>query len=656
MRPSPRSPSFFFRLPVMLPDIAIAGVNPILLAGALLALYLLGYVSGALLISPVPDRPPLTLGIVRGIAGLLLSATLFMLSMAVGLRWWAGPAIALAAAVGMYRVSAFALPRRPVIDGWEHVAGAAVAFVLLAPVLIASLRMAPGPYPPVFFSVDTPYFLEKVHALVRANELPPPSLGMLNGRYVYHYGSHAAAALISRVSFLPPHHTLFLVVTPALVAGIFAAAIVAVRAIGARIPWLIAVPLLVVSVPSLWYPFWLQVTPRLVDAFASGSPRPLRSLADAYELWGVAGVNGQNLASQFIVLAVIGGIVAAPIRGWRLPVFLIGSAVLFKAQTGLALVAGFALMELWEARRTRSIRPLARVVAAAVVFGVVYSALWILPRLPVSYRTELFPFYHFHYLEDRGWVPWYLADVAWLLVPALLFLSRSWPPSGRSRLSFLILAITPLIMVNAFRGVDLRPGMGYDEDWFQIIIAAPVLIHALVLMLAESGWPRVSIARKTIFGGLVAAAVVPAVIVSTAYSRVLIERPAKGHEFVDNHALARALQAIPVKGSLLVTNDLRYPAGDFARKNRQMQIPALFGHQAFAINYAYEVYDFSADRQQLQQLLEGLEWVPMIDEAARHYGWTHLIIRKDYPHPVDIPLAKVFDSPEYEVFRFPRAA
>ena len=634
----------------------IADVNPILFAGALLVLYLIGYVTGALLIRPVPDRPAFTLGIVRGIAGLLLSATLFMLSMAIGLRWWAGPAVGLAAAVGRYRMNAFALPRRPSIGGWAHLAGGVVAFTLMMPVLIASLRMAPGPFPPVFFNVDTPYFLEKVHALVRANELPPPSLGMLNGRYVYHYGSHAAAALISRVSQLPPHHTLFLVVTPALIAGIFAAAVVAVGAIGARVPWLIGLPLLIVSVPSLWYPFWLQVTPRLVDAFASGSPRPLRSLTDAYELWGVAGVNGQNLASQFILLATIGGIAAASVRGWRLPIFLIGSAVLFKAQTGLALLGGFALMETWESLRTRSMRPLARVFAAGVVFAVVYSALWMLPRLPVSYRTELFPFYHFHYLEDRGWITGYLVDVTWLLVPALLLVRHSRPLAERSRLSLLILAITPLVMVNVFRGVDLRPGMGYDEDWFQIIITAPVLIHALVLMLAESSWPRLSNVRKVAFAGLVAAAVVPAVIVSAAYSRVLIEKPAMGHEFVDNHALAKALQAIPVEGSLLVTNDLRYPAGEFARKNRQMQIPALFGHQAFAINYAYEVYDFSAERQQLQQLLEGPEWVPMIDEAARRYGWTHLIIRKDYPHPDPIPLTKVFDSPEYAVFQFPRVA
>jgi hypothetical protein len=45
-----------------------------------------------------------------------------------------------------------------------------------------------------------------------------------------------------------------------------------------------------------------------------------------------------------------------------------------------------------------------------------------------------------------------------------------------------------------------------------------------------------------------------------------------------------------------VTNDLRYPAEGFSRDNRQMQIPALFGHQGFSLNYAYESCFFSRDR------------------------------------------------------------
>ena len=80
--------------------------------------------------------------------------------------------------------------------------------------------------------------------------------------------------------------------------------------------------------------------------------------------------------------------------------------------------------------------------------------------------------------------------------------------------------------------------------------------------------------------------------------------------------------------------------------------PALFGHQAFAVNYTYESYPFSRSRSGLQKLLQSEHWSGEIDEAARTYGWTHLLIRKDYVHPEVIPLERLFDSELYSVYRF----
>ena len=83
-----------------------------------------------------------------------------------------------------------------------------------------------------------------------------------------------------------------------------------------------------------------------------------------------------------------------------------------------------------------------------------------------------------------------------------------------------------------------------------------------------------------------------------------------------------------------------------------MQIPALFGHQAFAVNYVYESYSFSRSRYDLQKLLQSEHWTNEIDDAARTNGWTHLLIRKDYIHPAPIPLERLFDSELYAVYRF----
>jgi hypothetical protein len=81
-----------------------------------------------------------------------------------------------------------------------------------------------------------------------------------------------------------------------------------------------------------------------------------------------------------------------------------------------------------------------------------------------------------------------------------------------------------------------------------------------------------------------------------------------------------------------------------------MQIPALFGHQAFAVNYAHEAVE---ERRELQQLLQRPEWSDAIPEAARTHHWTHLVIRKDYVHPAPIPLEQIFENQFYAVFRFP---
>jgi hypothetical protein len=141
-------------------------------------------------------------------------------------------------------------------------------------------------------------------------------------------------------------------------------------------------------------------------------------------------------------------------------------------------------------------------------------------------------------------------------------------------------------------------------------------------------------------------------LVAGGYARVLIRHPERGHEFVDNRSIAAALAAIPRGDTIVVTNDLRYPAQGFSRNNRQMQIPALFGHQAFAVNYAYEIYEFSRERRELQTLLQTEAWSDDIAHAARKYRWTHLLIHKEYRHPSPIPLEKIFENESYAVYFF----
>jgi hypothetical protein len=81
-----------------------------------------------------------------------------------------------------------------------------------------------------------------------------------------------------------------------------------------------------------------------------------------------------------------------------------------------------------------------------------------------------------------------------------------------------------------------------------------------------------------------------------------------------------------------------------------MQIPALFGHQAFAVNYAHEAVE---ERRPLQEMLQQPEWSDAILAAAAQYRWTHFLVRKDYAHPEPIPLIRIFENDVYAVYQFP---
>jgi hypothetical protein len=628
--------------------------SPLALVAALAAVYACGYVAGSLLVDRRDDRTSLSWAIIRLIAGLLLTTISFFLSLLCSLPWFVGPAVVLVVAVARRRKSAFALPRPRVSFRWDVAAAIVVGTILLSPIVISAARMAPGDFPPVFYNVDSAYFLEQVQSLTRTHTYPPESLSNLGGRRGYHFATHGMAALISRSSGLAPHQSLFVVILPLLAVGVLAAAIALARAVSPAVPFWISVPLLLISVPSFWYSFWNVIGPMVWAAVSTRSIGALQAIAERYELWGAASNIGQNVGAHFLVLASLAAMVTAPTRGWRLPVFLIGTGILVKTSAGVALVAGFLLLELWRAVATRRFRPSMPAVAVVAVFAATYLLFWTVPPVAQEFATEPFALYHLKRVAAREGLVGLAADLLWLFLPVLIVAAgRARDPERRS-LPLLLFGLAPFIVVNLTQSVDVRTeGGGPTDDWLQVLLPVPFVLHAFVLSVASRRWTILGTGIRTAFLLVLALTILPAVYVAWTYSRVLIREPEYGHEFADNRSIAEALAVIPTTGTLIVTNDLRYPAEHFNRDNRQLQIPALFGHQAFAVNFAYEVFPSSQERRALQPLLQADRWSDAIDEAARTYGWTHLLIRKDYMHPASIPLERVFENEFYEVFRFP---
>ena len=618
-------------------------------------LYLSGYVAGALLVRPTDDRTSLSLACIRLVAGLFVSAVAFLGSLELSLPWWVGPAALVAGALWRSGASALVPPRPTLaVTVGGVVAGVAMA-ALLAPPVVSAWAMAPGPFPPLFLNVDVAYFLEKVHALVRADSFPPESLGVLGGRRPYHFGLHGVAALVSRGSGVLPHHVMFAILVPLLAAGTVAAAVSLARALAPRVPWTLSAPLLVVAVPSLWYDFWLSIVPRLAEAGSSRSFGPIDALAGNWEMWGVTATL-HNLAAHFLILAALAAWAQAPTLGWRLACVLVGSAMLFKSPTGVALMAGFCLSQAWRAMAHRSFRPLAPALGATAVFAVVYGSFWIALPIPAELHAVVDPFFQIDYVERHGGLGFFAVDVAWLLLPAAIAWRLGRAEKGGPGWPLLLFALAPFLVVNTLRLVDLRRDFGVssmnEDDWRQIMLPVPVLLHAVVVGVVGHRWVGLDRLGRTACGVAVIAGLLPPIAVAVQYGRVLLDNPERGHEFADNRALGAALAVIPVSGSVIVTNDLRYPADGFRREDRQMQIPALFGHQAFAVNYFYESYPFSPARHQLQALLTRDTWTPDIEIAARENGWTHLVVHSAYVHPEPVPLERLFDNGTYAVYRF----
>ena len=629
--------------------IGLAGAPPGPALGTVVCVYVCGYVVGGLLVRRSGDGSMFSVAIVRTVAGLLLSTIAFLLSLVVSLPWFTFPALVLAGVIAFRRGEVFALPRA----GWPPTRDGIVAGVLsvmiLSPIWLSLIYMAPGPFPPVFYNIDTAYTLEKVHALVAANSYPPPSLSNIGIHRSYHYGSQAMAAFISRGTGLPPHQSLFLVVLPLLTAGLLAAAAAAARHLCPALPRAMVVPLLLVSTPSLSRSFWHALAPQLGSTLTAGDIS-FGTIFGNTSLWGVLSNESMNVGGDFMILGSIAGIAAAPLWGWRLAAFLIGSAMLVKTTVGVALMAGFGLAELWRTLTSPRPWPSRQALLAAVTFIGVFVAFFVV-SFESNFQLEFDPLYHLRQIVATGTLTGSFLDVLWLCLPIAIVWTAGLPdPEGRSA-PYLLMALAPLALVNITRlnntGVG---GGGSGDDWLQNLHAVPFLLHAFALSLAAARWARLGTLRRVAFLSVTGVTAVSVALAASYYSMKLIEDPQSGTDFVDNRSLAAALAVIPTKGTIVVTNDLRYPAGNFTRDYRQMQIPALFGHQAFAVNYAHEAVE---ERRGLQELLQQPQWSEAILDAARVHHWTHFIIRKDYSHANPLPLRRIFDNEDYAVFTFP---
>lgn len=520
---------------------------------------------------------------------------------------------------------------------WFAIAASAIAGLY---VLVPGLRMGWGSYPPVFFSVDSAYYLGQIHSLIQHSGWPPPSLSVSGHAPGYHYGSQSACAILSMLTGITPHGVAFAVCTPilqlAIIAGVWQ--MVARLAPGddvSRAGWAVAF--------LLFCAFYPLADAWPADPSESGAP-PISVFMDPQAFRGGFPMLS-SLFGWFIALACMIGLQdSSRPAGRRLLVFLVGVVVIFKSPYFIVLGAGYGL---WTLCEVRSLRQLSRLGAPWLALLLAAGLL----ALMKSTGAQALRFEPGQFFQARAVRMDTLGMFLILGLPGLVVLPfRGRGVRTRNAWLYLLCFCVPgLVFTNLF---GLMRENEYSGDLFQLLAVFPLFVSAFTLSLVLGNGPRLPPLLRRSAIGLCVLAILPPLAHRGYQTVVSLVSPARGHEYVENKDLAQALARVPLKGTLLVTNDFHYPAQNNKRDLRQLQFPALFGHQMYAVNFIYERYGDSGRRLAEQNRFRQESWDPDLESLARTHGWTHLVICRSAPHAKDIPLPLVFQNRAYQVYAF----
>jgi hypothetical protein len=522
---------------------------------------------------------------------------------------------------------------RITVEGRLHEPGWALALSVLCslPVLIMGIRMGAGEYPAEFYAADSPYFLQQVYALMRTDGYPPPSLETYGFSFKYHYGFQAFVALTSMLTNLKPHLVMFSVVEPALdILTGFVIYDICRRVTGRHNAAVLC--LLLVLVGSKQYlinyldPSWWRFVTR-------------------QENFNFRYPNGPDVAGLLISLCAVRCALDFERRNMRLAaVFFTSMLPLFKIPYLVPVSAGLALVYCYELRKQFRVDLLIEILAAALFSALIY---FVFSRSPVT-TDGLAEF------RIAGFIamsfPW--QNQTLLVLCSLLAFTAA---VTRYRLSdgllkLLLFAAAPYVLFSIWR-FEIDNG----HQIFDLATKVVALFTAVYLVSAWFYGERKMAGQNVIAAGIVIGLTFPGIISLAHHIYVVTAHHEQGHEYADNRAVADALGHIPVEKTLIVTNDLRYPADRYMRDNRQFQLAGIFGHRNFAADLEYGGFrrEDAILYLRLVKLFQTPTWpAAQIDDLRGKAGITHLLIHKSYAHADNIPLALVYENKDYAVYRF----
>ena len=567
--------------------------------------------------------------------GLILLTLLFLLSKLVHLPWFTVLIpIALLSIKAIWR-GQYRITRAQNYDKGELLAASALSLTAMLPVLIMGYYMATGAYADVFFAVDSPYFLHQVHALRTTSEYPPPSFELYGYAWKYHYGVQALAALISLVSGIKPHTVMFGIVTPLL----------------QFLTYFLAY-LLVVQVVKKGYGRYIVFGVILIGA----KHHILDYLDDDIireiiqeERYNFRYAHPPSVMGMVMTLATLCCVVNYQKKPLRIiATLMVGLMPVFKIPYAFFAGTGYATFLIGEYVQRKDRTSMIHLFAAGALCILSY---YLLAEVHFGVQDvsniKLFGFL----AMTKQWQQLTPAVYAAFTLVLLAFVGRLRMTDPIRSLGLFVLGIFVLFFFFKFKGSNGR------QVFDPAIVPVILFLVSVGLTSCRGGhehrWPY-----RGYLGALLVA-MVPGLVSLVGHTVILLTEPAKGHEYVSNARIGEVLSQIPTQGTLLVTNDLRYPAENYKRKGRQFQFAGIFGHQNLMTNVAY-IGVPKAERDELRKLWKTINtlvhekrWaVEEVKALKAKYPITHLVIHKNYPHPENIPLEHVFENEDYIVYAF----
>lgn len=513
---------------------------------------------------------------------------------------------------------------------------AAVAFVL--PCAIGGWLMGTGDYPEVFFHAGTPFRLIHTYQFIEDRGMPPLSLSNLGIRLGYHYTAPAAASAVSLISGLAPAPSFMLTLATGIM-GILGVSALLADAVGGRLRFGIRFAVILAAAPLTAWSAGRAVEDWISDPQLFFNHFPDISVNFGVFLFLLILYGCFDLRNQRrMLLALLATILVAGVKSSYYPT------------AGLLLFSA-ALVQIY---RTRDFRWLL-LPAVAFVCG---TAIMQTTGHAITGSLAIEPLFLFNNFPKKSVK--YVLDIALFLAPLAVYarLTGGWKKlsaENKSHLVMLGLALAGLYgFLNLFGHYMTYPDGIYGPDTNVLVPLrlTPKLLAVAAVLALTILWDVTRKRLNTAVLIYLSLIFVLPLAHKATHALIYLIRPELGHEYVDNRPIAEALAKIPLSGSVIVTNDLRYPANDFKRDQRQMQIPALFGHQAYAVNISFEPYPDSGKRIEEQKNFAEPDWKPGLVDIARDRGWTHLLVHKLAPHPKEIPLDKLFENERYAVYGF----